>query len=40
MTQEVTQPLTRLNLVSLPTGVYVASFIKEHQRYTFKVGKR
>ncbi len=40
MTQEVTQPLTRLNLVSLPTGVYAASLLKEGQRYTFKVGKQ
>ena len=40
MTQEVTQPLTRLNLVSLPTGVYAASLIKEGQRYTFKVDKQ
>ena len=40
MTQEVTQPLTRLNLVSLPTGVYAASLLKEGQRYTFKVSKQ
>ena len=40
MTQDVTQPLTRLNLVSLPTGVYVASLIKEERRYTFKVSKQ
>ena len=40
MTQDVAQPLTRLNLVSLPAGVYVASLLKEDQRYTFKVSKQ